>query len=40
MTDLIMSPQDQLETQTLAGLRNAGADEASAGAATRVALLQ
>ena len=38
VTDLIFAPLDQLYTQTFAGLRNAGADEASAGAATRAML--
>jgi LDH2 family malate/lactate/ureidoglycolate dehydrogenase len=38
VTDLIFAPLDQLETRTVAALRNAGADEASAGAATRAML--
>jgi ureidoglycolate dehydrogenase (NAD+) len=38
VTDVIIAPLDQLEARTFAGLRNAGADEASAGAATRAML--
>ncbi|MGF9758922.1 Ldh family oxidoreductase [Microvirga sp. 0TCS3.31] len=38
VTDLIIAPLDQLEIQTFSALQNAGADQASAGAATRAML--
>jgi ureidoglycolate dehydrogenase (NAD+) len=38
VTDVIIAPLDQLEARTFAGLQNAGADEVSAGAATRAML--